>query len=124
MRDRNEEISFTGLNEQDQNQKSDYSFSELWNYALSSAKCNSATKNLPCTFYFNSSNENQLTRDDKIYEEDSTKQFQRQVFIGDETQNNLYQKEKIVTVVVKWTDFSGDHESRLSTILRNLNAQN
>lgn len=31
-----------------------------------------------------------------------------------------YQKAKKVTAIVKWTDFSGDHESRLTTILRRL----
>lgn len=31
-----------------------------------------------------------------------------------------YQNAKRVTSIVKWTDFSGDHESRLTTILRRL----
>lgn len=39
--------------------------------------------------------------------------FKRQFQIIDED------LQKKVTVVVKWTDFSGSHESRLTTILRN-----
>ncbi len=45
-------------------------------------------------------------------------QFKRAVILADD--GNLANSKK-VTVVVTWTDFAGDHESRLSTILRNLN---
>lgn len=42
--------------------------------------------------------------------------FSRQVQITNS--NGLdYRKEKLVTVIVKWSDFSGEHQSKLSTIL-------
>ncbi len=41
--------------------------------------------------------------------------FSQQVQITDSGMNHL--TEKLVTVIVKWSDFSGEHESKLSTIL-------
>lgn len=46
--------------------------------------------------------------------------FKRVVILSDESTNNLYQVQKKVTVIVRWTDFSGPHESRLTTILRKI----
>ena len=46
--------------------------------------------------------------------------FKRVVILSDESTNNLYQVQKNVTVIVRWTDFSGNHESRLITILRKI----
>lgn len=44
-------------------------------------------------------------------------QFARAIIIEDDTSYSL---QKSVTSVVKWRDFSGEHESRLTTILRRL----
>lgn len=44
--------------------------------------------------------------------------FKRVVFISDEA--STYSIQKTVTAVVTWTDFAGPHESKLTTILRNL----
>lgn len=43
--------------------------------------------------------------------------FQRAVILSDDS--STFNARKTVTVVVKWADFAGDHESRLKTILRN-----
>lgn len=44
--------------------------------------------------------------------------MKREVQIKDSDQG--YNQEKVVTVIVKWTDFSGEHESKLTTILRKI----
>lgn len=44
--------------------------------------------------------------------------FKRVVVLSDETA--FYRNEKKATVIVNWTDFSGPHESKLTTILRKL----
>lgn len=44
----------------------------------------------------------------------------RQTCTGGFTISDCYKKEKEVTVVVSWSDFSGQHESKLTTILRKL----
>ncbi len=44
--------------------------------------------------------------------------FQRVVILSDNSSS--YTAQKTVTVIVRWTDFAGSHESRLSTILRKL----
>lgn len=64
-----------------------------------------------CFFFFNLSGE--LVKDTSSVEVIQT-DFKRQFQIEDEGSD-----QKKVTVVVKWTDFSGSHESRLTTILRN-----
>lgn len=44
--------------------------------------------------------------------------FQRVVILTDDPSS--YTEQKTVTVIARWTDFSGPHESRLTTILRKL----
>lgn len=41
--------------------------------------------------------------------------FRRAIILSDDSN---FAVEKIVTAIVKWSDFSGTHESRLTTILR------
>lgn len=48
---------------------------------------------------------------------ETVNQFKRVVILSDDAS---WQTEKKVTVVVSWTDFTGSHESRLTTILRKL----
>lgn len=43
--------------------------------------------------------------------------FRRAVILSDDSSFGV---QKTVTVIVKWTDFSGAHESRLTTILRKI----
>lgn len=44
--------------------------------------------------------------------------FKRVVILSDDSTS--YTTQKKVTVIVTWTDFAGDHESKLTTILRKL----
>lgn len=44
--------------------------------------------------------------------------FKRAVIVSDDS--TTFQVQKKITVVVTWTDFSGYHESRLTTILRRI----
>lgn len=44
-------------------------------------------------------------------------QFKRAIILTDDSN---YALEKIVTTIVKWADFAGEHESKLTTILRKL----
>lgn len=48
--------------------------------------------------------------------------FHRVIILSDENTGTprRYTVEKIVTALVQWTDFSGPHESKLTTILRKL----
>lgn len=52
--------------------------------------------------------------------------FYRVVLLSDDLNhdkifsNDDYQNQKEVTVIVRWKDFAGDHESKLTTILRKL----
>lgn len=44
--------------------------------------------------------------------------FKRVIILSDDP--SFYQDRKNVTVIVRWSDFSGNHDSRLSSILRRL----
>lgn len=112
MRDRNDNISFAGLNPATPNQ-STYKFNDLWNYSMSDVKCSALTPPA-CTFTFSS---DVLTRGSG-FEPDDSGQFSRQILISDNPTS--FQKEKTVTAIVKWSDFSGEHESKLTTILSKL----
>ncbi|TSC87428.1 MAG: Uncharacterized protein G01um10147_605 [Microgenomates group bacterium Gr01-1014_7] len=83
-------------------------FSDLWPIPFT---CGAGGN---CYFHFNSS--------ETIFIGENSSQsippFQRQFLIEDENGSGMTQKR--VTSVVKWTDFSGTHESRLTTILRRI----
>lgn len=68
-----------------------------------------------CYFKVNPSGELQYLTGPQLVETNG--QFKRVVILSDDAS---YQIEKKVTVIVTWTDFSGPHESRLTTILRRL----
>lgn len=88
----------------------------LWTAPITNF-CGSA----PCYFKLQNSTEliwvgngstfNFITSAEKI-----DNQFYRAIIVSD-TAN--YAQEKEITAIVKWTDFAGEHESRLKTILRN-----
>ncbi|MBI2601179.1 prepilin-type N-terminal cleavage/methylation domain-containing protein [Candidatus Daviesbacteria bacterium] len=86
-------------------------FSDLW-----SVPCPSTGK---CYFILSSSNTVLQEGGSSSYEDISgrfTRRFTRQVIIEDGKSTGV---EKLVTVLVKWTDFAGEHESKVTTILRN-----
>ncbi len=66
-----------------------------------------------CYFYFNASGVLSGGTDTTL--ESIPPNFQRQIVIEDAGSN-----QKTVTVIVRWTDFAGKHESKLTTILRKL----
>lgn len=76
-------------------------FSDLWPISFS---CSAN-----CYFYFDGSILRGGTSD---ISENLAPNFQRQVEIEDEAP-----EQKRVTVVVRWSDFSGEHQSRLTSIL-------
>lgn len=93
--------------------QSAYKFSGLWAIDLSCSVGN-------CYFYFNSSNTILIGNATPVnYEIIPPDNFRRQFFIEDYTDGT---KQKKITAVVSWTDFSGPHESRLTTILSNPNS--
>ncbi|HBQ50640.1 hypothetical protein A3B42_02530 [Candidatus Daviesbacteria bacterium RIFCSPLOWO2_01_FULL_38_10] len=65
-----------------------------------------------CHFYFNGTT---LTGGTSSNSEPITLNFQRQILIEDQAAD-----QKKVTALVRWSDFAGSHESRLTTILRKL----
>ncbi|MDP3758420.1 MAG: prepilin-type N-terminal cleavage/methylation domain-containing protein, partial [Candidatus Daviesbacteria bacterium] len=77
-------------------------FSQLW-----IIKCSQNN----CYFYLNSSDVLSKGNDP------GNGHFKKQVLIEDDSPAD---QQKKITVIVTWTDFSGSHESRLTTILRRL----
>ena len=82
-------------------------FTDLWSVRLRDS-CD------PCYFTFVSNNLNGgvITSYETL-----TNGMLRQVQMSDDIN---FDKEKTISVVVKWVDFAGSHESRLKTILRKL----
>lgn len=76
-----------------------------------------------CYFKFNPSSPNELnflisSVNFPSLAENIPPMFQRAVILSDDL--TTYGNQKTVSVIVKWNDFSGVHESRLSTILRKI----
>lgn len=102
----------------------------IWNYQITGtiSNCENLTNSSKCYFIVDTSGSLTL----KGYSQTSfptdfaqgipaaSPIFRRAVTLSDESANNLYKVQKKVTVIVRWTDFSGDHQSQLTTILRNL----
>lgn len=81
-------------------------FSQLWNINF---VCPTN-----CYFYLNT---DVLTGGTVGFFENLPPAFKRQVSITD---GSPADQQKIITVIVVWTDFAGSHESKLTTILRKL----
>ncbi len=79
-------------------------FSELWTISFSCPA--------NCYFYFNAST---LMGGTSTNSEPIAPNFQRQFLIEDQAA-----EQKRITAKVKWSDFAGDHESKLTTILGKL----
>lgn len=90
-------------------------FSRLYTINMSSLCTNiNPLDNDPCYFIFVSGVPNQAS--DVSFETLQSGLFERQIRIAD--QSSTYGTEKHITLVVKWKDFSGDHQSQLTTVLR------
>ena len=88
-----------------------YKFSELLR-----SDSEAISFNCSSNCYFRFSSDRLIGVGPTVFEDISP--FQRQIWIEDEVAANSGQKR--VTSYVKWTDFAGEHESRLTTILRQL----
>ncbi len=84
-------------------------FSDLWSIHFG---CGASLNN--CYFRYVS---DVLRGSESTIFEDISPSFHRQILIEDQGDGTL---QKQVTAIVKWTDFSGPHESRLTTILRKI----
>lgn len=103
-------------------------FSDLWGIPLHQ-RCNTNTPaqtRVPCYFKLETSTAmggvkiTGANNNPNLFEKLSEGMFERQVQINDTSIDDSYKREKNVTVVVRWSDFSGMHESKLTTILRKL----
>lgn len=106
IRDRNQDeaVSFDG---------NKYKFGDLWDIFMSDA-CEVSGVPGPC--YFTLVTDSTLKSDETVQQwENIGEGFSRQILFEDDASS--YQKEKKITVKIKWTDASGDHESNLQTIL-------
>lgn len=107
----------------------------LWDYQISGNCGNSDPSPTYCYFNIDSSDDNYgslqyLGVASSIPSRaDLIGQFQRVVILSDNSSTvrlpdgttvPSYQVQKTVTVIVRWTDFAGPHESKLVTILRKL----
>lgn len=108
----------------------------IWNYRLSgiSGLCESKQSEGKCYFNISSSSKmqnigfNLTSFPEQLAEGIPTDKpvFRRVVTLSDDLNeygnfsDDDYQNAKRATALVKWTDFSGSHESRLTTILRRL----
>lgn len=89
-------------------------FSELFSVDLSHTQCNTVHGDAPCYFKFISGVLSQGTSNDF----EAVSAFKRQILIGDQTVSK--DSQKTVTVIVQWTNSTGNHESKLTTILRRI----
>ncbi len=96
----------------------------IWGYQIYSG-CGSGVSGTACYLKFISSSNGALnwfssssTFPASGTEEINNSAFKRVVILSDDA--TTYTSQKTVTVIVRWTDFSGPHESRLTTILRKL----
>ncbi len=101
LRDRDGLVNYTG------GSVSISKFSDLYNSAFSFS-CPSN-----CYFYFDAVGT--LTGGTSVNIEPISPNFQRQFLIEDAESG-----QKKITALVRWSDFAGSHESRLTTILRKL----
>lgn len=135
-RDRNQPVTIPGTSVTSWN--SDLADpGSIWNYPISgtSSECETEQPNLSGKCYFNISTTGQLqnigfsrtTFPDNAESIPQDKPlFKRAITLSDDLNENGnyidddYQNAKRATAIVKWTDFSGFHESRLTTILRRI----
>lgn len=96
----------------------------IWDYRINNGNCGNPTATPPLFCYFNVTDQgvlNHLTAaptmpsQAEVIPPDNI--FRRVIILSDDSTSPT---QKIVTSIVTWTDFSGEHESRLTTILRRL----
>ena len=117
-RDRNSSITIPGTNVVSWNGDELNTGTSVWESRITD---NCGSSSLPTYCYLNVSSGGVLSyagvsRDVPANAEPIVPNFKRAIIIDDDSPNS-----KKLTAVVVWTDFSGTHESRLTTILRNQN---
>ena len=106
IRDRDDGVQF-GLGGGDQTEK----FSHLWVVKMNE-NCDG-----PCYFKLDLSQKSLIGVNSASFETINSN-FTRQIWISDI--GSSFQNEKTINVIVVWSDFSGKHESKLTTVLRKL----
>ncbi|MBI2017857.1 prepilin-type N-terminal cleavage/methylation domain-containing protein [Candidatus Daviesbacteria bacterium] len=99
----------------------DKKFSDLWGLFLTRDSCSDK----PCLFELTATGSlQQINIPTDVQEVEGLRRY---IEISDQaacpplSSNECYKFQKQISAVVTWTDFSGPHESRLTTILRNQN---
>lgn len=99
----------------------------IWGYQIN-GNCGNTTTIPPTYCYFNVSSVQALnyigvspsfpSQAEPIPVPPATPSFYRAIILSDDS--STYNSQKTVTAIVRWSDFSGAHESRLMTILRRI----
>ena len=93
----------------------------IWCYQIN-GNCGDSTLASPTFCYFNVDNQGRLTNLTAASfipsRAEDIPPFHRAIILSDDAVT--FASLKTVTAVVRWTDFSGPHESRLTTILRKI----
>lgn len=119
-RDRNQDINNipgSSVNSWNGNQSGTGS---IWNYQISTG-CGSGVAGTACYFSILSSGVLSYFASSPTFPTSGAEmlgQFKRAIIINDA--QDTFNIQKTVTSIVTWTDFSGAHESRLTTILRRI----
>ena len=120
LRDRDSDIQTLNIPDKSGN-PGKISLVNIWDYFLARDYCNSGSENKPCIFKFNNGVLTQINSPEDAEGTD----LKRYIEIFDRSNcdsiSECFKFQKEVRVVVYWNDFSGPHESRLTTILRNVN---
>lgn len=110
LRDRNGAVSYSYENASG-NLATISNFKQIWPLSFA---CPPANTNCYFNLSSNSSGEVELRSSAETKYEELEGSFFRQVRLSKEANSEVLQ----ATVIVKWSDFAGDHESKLATILR------
>lgn len=119
LRDRDSDIITLNIPDKSGNPGT-ISFANVWDYLISRDFCNRGGENSPCLFKFSNG---VLTQINSSQDAEGT-DLKRYIEIFDRSScdgiSECFKFQKEVRVVVYWLDSSGTHESRLTTILRNV----
>lgn len=121
-RDRDSSISITGVLTVDSWNGNASGDGSIWDYEIY-ARCGSGD-GIACYFNVNNSGSLQYLTSATDIPSDAAEdpledgKFKRVIILSDDS--TTYGSQKKVTVIVRWNDFSGPHESRLTTILRKI----
>lgn len=127
-RDRNRSINSSGGLDSVISWNGDANVGSIWDYQIN-GNCGDITLKPPVYCYFNITDEGILNylvassafpqgAAEPIPPDPAALVFHRVIILSDES--STFGTQKTVTAIVKWRDFAGEHESRLTTILRKI----